>query len=158
MNKLLIVVDYQNDFVNGSLGFAGAQALEEAICEKIQAYQKAGDDVVCTLDTHGEDYSETQEGRKLPIPHCLRNTQGWQLYGKTAELLKDCRKFEKPVFGSAELFEFLQHHKLPLVSAEHCQSARKLQFTHSFLSVWSGKQKTPPPTPWATPGSARIPP
>ena len=118
MKKLLIVVDYQNDFVNGSLGFPGAEALEETICEKIRAYQKAGNDVVCTLDTHGEDYSETQEGHKLPIPHCLRGTQGWELYGKTAELLKDCRKFEKPVFGSAGLFEFLR--ETPYSSIELC--------------------------------------
>ncbi|HIS79426.1 cysteine hydrolase family protein [Anaeromassilibacillus sp. An200] len=118
MKKLLVVVDYQNDFVNGSLGFPGAEALEETICEKIRAYQKAGNDVVCTLDTHGEDYSETQEGHKLPIPHCLRGTQGWELYGKTAELLKDCRKFEKPVFGSAGLFEFLR--ETPYSSIELC--------------------------------------
>ena len=118
MKKLLVVVDYQNDFVNGSLGFPGAEALEEAICEKIRAYQKAGNDVVCMLDTHGEDYSETQEGHKLPIPHCLRGTQGWELYGKTAELLKDCRKFEKPVFGSAGLFEFLR--ETPYSSIELC--------------------------------------
>ena len=118
MKKLLVVVDYQNDFVNGSLGFPGAEALEETICEKIRAYQKAGNDVVCTLDTHGEDYSETQEGHKLPIPHCLRGTQGWELYGKTAELLKDCRKFEKPVFGSAGLFEFLR--QTPYSSIELC--------------------------------------
>lgn len=118
MKKLLVVVDYQNDFVNGSLGFPGAEALEETICEKIRAYQKAGNDVVCTLDTHGEDYSETQEGHKLPIPHCLRGTQGWELYGKTAELLKDCRKFEKPVFGSARLFEFLR--ETPYSSIELC--------------------------------------
>ena len=118
MKKLLVVVDYQNDFVNGSLGFPGAEALEETICEKIRAYQKAGNDVVCTLDTHGEDYSETQEGHKLPIPHCLRDTQGWELYGKTAELLKDCRKFEKPVFGSAGLFEFLR--ETPYSSIELC--------------------------------------
>ena len=118
MKKLLVVVDYQNDFVNGSLGFPGAEALEETICEKIRAYQKAGNDVVCTLDTHGEDYSETQEGHKLPIPHCLRGTQGWELYGKTDELLKDCRKFEKPVFGSAGLFEFLR--ETPYSSIELC--------------------------------------
>ena len=118
MKKLLVVVDYQNDFVNGSLGFPGAEALEETICEKIRAYQKDGNDVVCTLDTHGEDYSETQEGHKLPIPHCLRGTQGWELYGKTAELLKDCRKFEKPVFGSAGLFEFLR--ETPYSSIELC--------------------------------------
>lgn len=118
MKKLLIVVDYQNDFVNGSLGFSGADALEGPICEKIRAYQAAGDDVVYTLDTHGEDYDQTQEGRKLPIAHCVRGTQGWQLYGETAELLKGCRKFEKPVFGSAELFDFLR--KTPYSSIELC--------------------------------------
>ena len=62
MKKLLIVVDYQNDFVSGALGFPGAREIEDAVCEKIRAYQAAGDDVVCTLDTPEENDLETQEG------------------------------------------------------------------------------------------------
>ena len=108
MKKLLIVVDYQNDFVSGSLGFEAAKRIEDAVCEKIRAYQAAGDDVVYTLDTHGPSYADTQEGRKLPVAHCLRGTPGWELYGKAADLLRGCPAFEKPVFGSADLFDWLR--------------------------------------------------
>ncbi len=71
MKKLLIVVDYQKDFVDGSLGFAGAEALDASIAQRIADYHAAGNDVVFTLDTHGTNYAQTQEGRKLPVPHCL---------------------------------------------------------------------------------------
>ena len=111
MKKLLIVVDYQNDFVSGSLGFEAAKRIEDAVCEKIRAYQAAGDDVVYTLDTHGPSYADTQEGRKLPVAHCLRGTPGWELYGKAADLLRGCPAFEKPVFGSADLFDWLRGRK-----------------------------------------------
>ena len=80
--RLLVVVDYQHDFVDGSLGFAEAVALEKPICDKIRAYRENGDDVVYTMDTHEENYLETQEGRKLPVPHCRRGTPGWQLFGE----------------------------------------------------------------------------
>lgn len=107
MKKLLIVVDYQKDFVDGALGFEGAAALDKVIAEKVRAYQEAGDDVVVTLDTHGDDYPYTQEGQRLPIAHCLRYTGGWRMYGETARLTEDCRAFEKPTFGSAGLFAYL---------------------------------------------------
>ena len=118
MKKLLIVVDYQNDFVSGSLGFEQARAIEDAISAKIRAYRAAGDDIVCTLDTHEDDYLQTQEGRKLPVPHCLHGSEGWQIYGKAARLLEDYPKFEKPVFGSASLFDYLR--KIPYASIELC--------------------------------------
>lgn len=118
MKKLLIVVDYQNDFVSGTLGFPEARALEDALCAKIEKYRAAGDDIVCTLDTHGDDYLQTQEGRKLPVAHCLHGTEGWKLYGRTAALLEDYPKFEKPVFGSAALFDYLR--KIPYASIELC--------------------------------------
>jgi nicotinamidase-related amidase len=111
MKKLLIVVDYQNDFVTGSLGFPKAEMLEELICRKIALYRNAGNDIVFTLDTHGGDYFETMEGKKLPVPHCSRSTEGWQLFGKVAALRapKDI-VFEKPTFGSAGLMEYLINH------------------------------------------------
>ncbi len=109
MNKLLIVVDYQKDFVDGSLGFAGAEMLDEVIAAKVQQYQAAGDKVVVTMDTHEADYLRTQEGRRLPVRHCQRDTEGWCVYGQTAELVEDCRAFEKPTFGSAALFDYLRN-------------------------------------------------
>ena len=109
MKKLLIVVDYQTDFVDGALGFPGAVRLEGRIAEKIDAYRAESYDVAFTFDTHGEDYLNTQEGRKLPVAHCIRGSAGWELFGKVKELMKkEDRAFTKPCFGSAELFDFLR--------------------------------------------------
>ena len=88
VKRLLLVVDYQKDFVDGALGFPGAEALDGPIAAKIAACRAAGDDVAFTLDTHGPDYLDTQEGRKLPVPHCLLNSEGWQLYGQTGQAME----------------------------------------------------------------------
>ncbi len=108
--RLLAVIDYQNDFVNGTLGFAGAEQLEGIIADKIDAYRKAGDEVVFTLDTHHEDYLDTNEGRMLPIKHCIKGTSGHDFFGgirpKDGE-----RVFEKGTFGSSELFCYIQSRK-----------------------------------------------
>ena len=109
MKKLLIVVDYQVDFVSGSLGFPGAEKFEAPIAEKINAYRKAGDEIAFTLDTHETNYAQTQEGRNLPVPHCIRGTPGRKLYGKIADLVRPEDKiFEKPTFPSAELLMYLK--------------------------------------------------
>lgn len=109
MKKCLIVVDYQNDFVTGSLGFGGAVALEQPIMDKITQYRSNGDEVVFTFDTHDTDYLSTQEGRNLPIAHCLQNTQGHDLYGRIAELVDEADKcFYKNTFGSDKLFDYLK--------------------------------------------------
>ncbi|MEG2024360.1 MAG: isochorismatase family cysteine hydrolase [Gordonibacter sp.] len=106
MKRLLLVVDYQNDFVDGSLGFPGAEKLEGPIAEKIVAYREAGDDVAFTLDTHHRDYLKTQEGRGLPVEHCIEGTPGHDLYGQIALLQRDTDTvFRKPSFGSAAFFE-----------------------------------------------------
>ena len=108
MKRLLIVVDYQNDFVDGALGFEGAELLEGPILKKIAAYREAGDPIWFTFDTHHPDYLDTQEGRKLPIPHCLEGTSGWALYGKVADAQMDADEvFLKPTFGSVDLCERL---------------------------------------------------
>lgn len=91
VKRLLLVVDYQKDFVDGALGFPGAEALDGPIAAKIAACRAAGDDVAFTLDTHGPDYLDTQEGRKLPVPHCLLNSEGWQLYGQTGQAMERSR-------------------------------------------------------------------
>ena len=105
MKRLLIVVDYQNDFVDGALGFDGAELLDEPIARKIEEYREAGDTVCYTLDTHHSDYLETQEGKNLPIPHCLEGTEGHGLFGKVSDTVHDTdRIFYKPTFGSSELF------------------------------------------------------
>ena len=77
--KILIVVDMQNDFVTGSLANPAAQAIVPKIAKKIEQYEKAGDKIIFTRDTHEENYMETQEGKNLPVPHCIRGTKGWEL-------------------------------------------------------------------------------
>lgn len=109
MKKCLIVVDYQNDFVTGALGFPGAVALEQPIVEKIQAYRANGDDVIFTFDTHTSQYLLSQEGRKLPVPHCIGGTEGHKLYGRVGESI-DAEDwcFIKYTFGSDAMFDFLK--------------------------------------------------
>ena len=85
--KMLVVVDYQKDFVDGALGFPGAEKLDAGIAEKIRAYAENGDFIVQTMDTHYPDYLSTREGLHLPVPHCIEGTEGWETYGKTAEAI-----------------------------------------------------------------------
>ena len=109
MKKCLIVVDYQNDFVTGSLGFSESAALERRIAEKIRQYRESGGEVIFTFDTHFENYMDTQEGRKLPVAHCIQGTQGHELYGEPAGLAQAAdMKFLKNTFGSDELYQHLK--------------------------------------------------
>jgi nicotinamidase-related amidase len=109
LKNILVVVDYQNDFVSGSLGFDKAVALEKAIEEKIVEYKQKNQEVVFTFDTHFESYMETQEGKNLPVPHCIKCTEGWNLYGKIVEYCGSSTKcFEKLTFGSIALAEYLK--------------------------------------------------
>jgi len=105
----LIVVDYQNDFVSGSLGFPGAEDLAPLIIGKIFQYRENGDVVLFTFDTHDGDYLDSQEGINLPVPHCINGTEGHKLYGSVGELVQETdRCFYKPAFGSGELYEYLK--------------------------------------------------
>lgn len=108
MNKLLIVVDYQNDFVDGALGFAKAKTLEPYIVELIKSYRAEGHDVMFTLDTHQEDYLSTEEGKSIPTPHCIRGTYGHKLYGKVNKLSGGSYIFEKRSFPSSQLCFYLR--------------------------------------------------
>ena len=101
MRKILIVVDMQNDFIDGALGTSEAVAIVENVKAKIREYDPA--DVFVTMDTHAPDYLNTQEGRNLPIPHCIKDTEGWQIRSDIAELLTDTHIYEKPTFGSVVL-------------------------------------------------------
>ena len=99
MERFLFVIDYQNDFVDGALGFPGAEKLDAAIAAKIRAYGKGR--VLFTRDTHFENYLETREGRNLPVKHCIKGSHGWQVYGETAKALAevDAPGIDKLVFG-----------------------------------------------------------
>lgn len=85
MKRLLVVVDYQNDFVDGALGFKKAETLENGIYEKVKSYLNNEDKVLFTYDTHYENYLETREGKNLPVKHCIIDTEGHKLYGKINE-------------------------------------------------------------------------
>ena len=112
--KVLVAVDIQNDFVTGSLGTKEAQAIVPGAVEKIRTFNGM---VIYTRDTHGENYLDTEEGRHLPIPHCIRDTEGWQLIRQLDMFPKE-RIFDKSTFGSIQLGEFLRdlHHKKSLES------------------------------------------
>ena len=101
MRKILVVVDLQNDFIDGALGTPEAAAIVGNVKEKIRQYDKR--DIFVTMDTHTPDYLSTQEGKNLPVEHCIRGTEGWQIRSDIAELLEGARVYEKPTFGSKEL-------------------------------------------------------
>ena len=101
VKKLLIVIDMQNDFVTGSLGSPQAENIVPAIKIKIEEYKKNGDHVIFTRDTHTENYLETQEGKCLPVIHCIEGTRGYEIIDELDTA--DCLIFDKPTFGSIEL-------------------------------------------------------
>ena len=104
-HKILIIVDMQNDFVNGSLGTKEAEAIVPLVCEKIKHAQAENTLVFVTKYTHSKNYLETREGRFLPVEHCIRDTEGWQINGSVAEALRNARVIEKYSFGSLILPE-----------------------------------------------------
>lgn len=101
MKKLLVVVDYQKDFVDGTLGFEKASTLESGIYEKISRYLEEGEKVLFTYDTHYEDYLETREGKNLPVIHCIDGSEGHDLFGKIKEFkkLEDTLHYKKQSFA-----------------------------------------------------------
>ena len=104
MNKILVIVDMQKDFIDGALGTAEAVAIVPAVIEKIKGFDG---EVVFTKDTHSTIYLDTQEGKNLPVPHCIKGSDGWELDEKIAPYAENCRIFEKPTFGSIELAEYI---------------------------------------------------
>ena len=103
MKKILLVIDMQNDFVDGALGTKEAQAMVPALLHKIEEEVAKGTELIFTQDTHGENYMDTQEGRKLPVSHCIRGTSGWKIIPALQPYAKTV--IEKPTFGSFELIE-----------------------------------------------------
>ena len=118
MKKLLLVIDMQNDFIDGSLGTKEAQKILPAVIEKVREFDG---DVIFTRDTHFENYMETQEGRRLPVPHCIKGTAGWELAPELERLRaeRNAPVFDKPTFGCKELPVYLaDHYPEGLESAE----------------------------------------
>lgn len=103
--KVLCVIDMQNDFIDGALGTKEAEAILENVKAKIDFYRNNGDTVIFTRDTHTEEYMNTQEGKNLPVPHCIKNTRGWEV---SSELITEGSVIiDKPTFGSYELTEHI---------------------------------------------------
>ena len=109
MARLLVVVDYQNDFIDGALGFKGAESIAPHIAKLIKEFRAEHDEVVFTFDTHDANYLSTVEGHYLPVPHCIKGTDGWKLFPLIAPLLEDAKMFEKPGFGSKELGHYIEN-------------------------------------------------
>lgn len=101
--KILVVVDMQNDFIDGALGTREAQAVVPEVIKKIQAFEGR---VIFTRDTHEENYMDTQEGKNLPVVHCVRGTKGWELHLQIDALRKE-EPVDKPTFGSTALGSLL---------------------------------------------------
>lgn len=108
MKELLVVVDIQNDFVTGSLGTKEAQEIVQNARKKIESYEQDNKEIVFTRDTHEENYLMTQEGRNLPVKHCIRGTEGWEIIPELQEYTKGRRIFDKPSFGSIDLASYVR--------------------------------------------------
>ncbi len=103
--KVLVVVDMQNDFIDGALGTKEAEEIVPGVVEMIRKFDGK---VIATRDTHREDYLDSEEGRHLPVPHCLKGTEGWEIRSEVMEALREkpgYMSIDKPAFGSVELGE-----------------------------------------------------
>jgi len=103
MRDLLLVIDMQNDFIDGALGTAEAVAIVENVKNKIESFEG---DVIFTRDTHFENYLQTQEGRNLPVVHCVKDSEGWQIR-KELDALRTTEAIDKLTFGSSQLGNLL---------------------------------------------------
>lgn len=111
MKRLLVVVDFQNDFVDGSLGFPGAEKLQGPIASLIHSFKESKDDIVFTKDLHSQNYLHSEEGHNLPIMHCIEGTEGAKIYGYIDQLSNGYPVFAKPAFGSEELGLYVKKHE-----------------------------------------------
>ncbi len=103
--KVLVVIDMQNDFIDGSLGTKEAQGIVENVVRKIKTYEPQN--IYATRDTHYENYLETSEGQNLPVVHCVKDTNGWEIRCEVAEALAGAKIIDKPTFGSTDLADIL---------------------------------------------------
>lgn len=105
MKKLLVIIDCQKDFVSGSLGFDGADKIMDNIAKKAESFDG---DIAFTMDTHSSEYKDTREGKNLPVIHCQKGTEGWQIVDKLQKFTENAVIFEKQTFGSYDFLEFLK--------------------------------------------------
>ncbi len=103
MKKALVVIDMQNDFIDGSLGTPEAQAIVLNVSERVKAAVQDGEKLIFTQDTHPKNYLQTAEGKKLPVEHCIKPAHGWALTSSLIPYAKDAVVLEKPTFGATGL-------------------------------------------------------
>ena len=113
MSRVLIVIDMQNDFVTGTLGSKEAQAIVPNVQAKIKKYADRGDRIIFTRDTHEENYLDTAEGKKLPVIHCIKGTDGWHIIPELE--VEGCEYIDKPTFGWLNWSGFDEHDEIELV-------------------------------------------
>lgn len=139
MKKTLLVIDMQNDFIDGALGTAEAQAIVPKVREKITEYYERGDEIIFTRDTHGENYLETPEGKKLPVIHCVKDTKGWEI--AEGLLVPGAVVVDKPNFGYPDWKEnfFFETVELVGLCTDICVVSNvlilKAQFPDADISV-----------------------
>ena len=108
MHKAIVVVDMQNDFIDGTLGTRETQEMLPRMVAKLTAARAEGVALIFTMDTHGTDYLATQEGKKLPVEHCIRATVGWQIADALQPFVREAAAIlEKPTFGATALLAVL---------------------------------------------------
>lgn len=111
MNKNLIIIDMQNDFVDGSLGTKEAQLIVENVKNELEKCLDEGYEVLATQDTHFDNYLNTFEGKNLPVPHCIENSKGWEIVEPIKEMIPKENIFKKITFGSEDLISYLKEKK-----------------------------------------------
>lgn len=108
--RLLIIVDFQNDFVDGSYSFKEAVSIEPHLLKLISEFEDSKDDIVFTRDVHQNDYLLTEEGKHKPFPHCIEGSFGAEIYGEVGKISKKYRVFDKDTYGSRQLYNYLKDH------------------------------------------------
>lgn len=141
MKKLLVVIDMQNDFIDGSLGTLEAQAIIPAVQAKIEAYRKDGYPIIFTRDTHQDEYLQSQEGRFLPVIHCIEGTQGHNISG--ALDTSGSVIFDKPSFGSLALAESIVTSYKELSEIEICGICTDICVVSNALILKAKLPETP---------------
>ena len=116
--KTLVVVDMQNDFIDGALGTKEAAAIVPHVARKIAEYRESGDQIIFTRDTHFADYMQTQEGKNLPMEHCIKDTDGWQICNELKPYVNEV--VDKNTFGSVDLPKILHDYGEEIEKIELC--------------------------------------
>lgn len=134
MKKTLIVVDMQNDFIDGSLGTPEAQGIVENVRQKIKTYQENGGEIIFTRDTHTEDYLNTNEGKHLPVEHCIFGTDGWRIADGLE--VPNVKYVDKPAFGFMKWDEYdLQEVELVGLCTDICVVSNALIIKATYPEI-----------------------